>query len=56
MKPASDVELKSEIDTIASRIDNIVRTVNRHAPDKAPKSDMDDSGQPDRPTEETEQD
>ena len=51
MKPASDAELKSEIDAIASRIDNIVRTVNRHAPETAPPSETNDSGQPDCSTE-----
>lgn len=56
MKPASDAELKSEIDAVASRIDTIVRTVNRHAPAKGTASDMDDSGQTDRPTEESETD
>ena len=56
MKPASDAELKSEIDAIASRIDTIVRTVNRHAPATAAPSDMDDSGRTDRPTEENETD
>jgi len=56
MKPASDAELKSEIDSIVSRIENIVRTVNRHAPGTATTAETDDSVRADRPAAETEND